>query len=404
MERELGMSAPSLAILMSHPSNLDGPLFSKIAASAPFDLTVYYLETDQIAEKVDPELGFSPNWDIPVVSGYRSMLCPRGFIRRVRFLWRECFAGAKYGLVIVPGYNRLDVALLAQYSRRQALGMRLDAVSIYPEPPCKRRLKRMALKQVLRRYAVFHPVGSLTERFLQELGVRSTQMSRFPYAADNGYLSTRAERFRREREGLLAELGIQAGTFVVLGVLKFVPRENPMELLRGFCSFRKRFPDSALILVGTGPLEGEIRECLGAMNLSEAARLVGYARYSDLPQWDGISNVFVHPAAAEPGGVSVNEAMACGLPVVASDRVGASHDLVIEGLNGFCYPSGDSEALADCLGKIASRPEQGREMGKWSQRIAHRWSHEESIASLNAMLHKIVGMSSACPASAASST
>src|SRR5438093_10178746 len=154
MERELGMSAPSLAILMSHPSNLDGPLFSKIAASAPFDLTVYYLETDQIAEKVDPELGFSPNWDIPVVSGYRSMLCPRGFIRRVRFLWRECFAGAKYGLVIVPGYNRLDVALLAQFSRRQARGMRMVAGSSYSDPPWKRRLSRMAPQQVHRRQAV----------------------------------------------------------------------------------------------------------------------------------------------------------------------------------------------------------------------------------------------------------
>jgi len=389
------MSALSLAILMSHPTNLDGPLFSKVAASAPFDLTVYYLETDQIADKVDPELGFSPNWDIPVVSGYRSMLCPRGFVRRVRFLWRECFTGAKYGLVIVPGYNRLDLALLAQFSRRQPLGMRLDTVSIYPEPPWKRRLKRMVLKQVLRRYAVFHPVGSLTERFLQELGVSSAQMFRFPYAADNEYLSTRADRFRRERKGLLPELGIQAGTFVVLGVLKFVPRENPMELLRGFSSFHKRFPNSALILVGTGPLEGEIRECLRTTKLSEATRLVGYAPYSELPKWYGISNVFVHPAAREPWGVSVNEAMACGLPVVASDRVGASHDLVIDGLNGFCYPSGDPDALADCLEKIASRPEQGREMGKWSESVAHRWSYEGSIASLNAMLHKIAGMTSA---------
>ena len=391
------MSVLSLAILMSDPSNLDGPLFSKIAASAPFDLTVYYLQTDQIAQKVDPELGFSPNWDIPVVSGYRSILCPRGFIRRMHFLWRECFAASKYGLVIVPGYNRLDVALLAQFSRRQPLGMRLDTVSIYPEPPWKRRLKRMVLKQVLRRYAVFHPVGSLTERFLRELGVSSAQMFRFPYAADNGYLSARAERFRKEKDGLLAALGIQAGTFVVLGVLKFVPRENPMELLRGFCSFRKKFPDSALILVGTGPLEGEIRECLATMRLSEAARLVGYARYSELPKWYGISNVFVHPAAREPWGVSVNEAMACGLPVVASDTVGSSHDLVIEGLNGYRYPSGDSEALANCLERIASRPEQGREMGQCSERIAHRWSHEGSIASLSAILHKIAGMSSDRP-------
>src|SRR5947208_16967543 len=97
---------------MSDPSNLDGPLFSKIAASAPFDLTVYYLQTDQIAQKVDPELGFSPNWDIPVVSGYRSILCPRVFIRRVRFLWRECFAGSKCWYVILPCCYRLTLALL----------------------------------------------------------------------------------------------------------------------------------------------------------------------------------------------------------------------------------------------------------------------------------------------------
>jgi glycosyltransferase involved in cell wall biosynthesis len=353
------------------------------------DLTVYYLVTDRIADKADNELGFSPNWDTPVTEGYRRVACPPEFVRRVRFLWRECLVDGDYDLVIVPGYARLDTNLLALAPRRRALGMRLDTAPIYAEPAWKAWFKRIVLRQFFRRFATFHPVGSLTEGFLETLGVSASKMFRFPYAADNAYLAERANQFRHEREGILSDLRISSGSFVVLGVLKFVPRENPMELLRGFHLFHEEFPDSALILVGAGPLQRELNAYIAAGKLANSVRLVGYAKYSDLPKWYAISNVFVHPAIWECWGVSVNEAMACGLPVVASSSVGSSYDLIQDGANGYQYRSGDVKALAGCLTRIASRPDRGGELGECSQRLIKAWDFEATMRSLESALRKV---------------
>jgi glycosyltransferase involved in cell wall biosynthesis len=379
----------SLAVLQTHPTQFDGPLFREIARTGAIDLTVYYLDTDQVSLQVDPELGFSPNWDIPVVSGYRLVRCPQGLSQRLRFLRRECFSANKYELVIVPGWGRPELDLLALLFRRQPLGVRLDTAMIYPELRAKAHLKRALLKRLFRRYSVFHPVGSLSEAFLRTVGMGQDRIFRFPYAVDNEYFRATSGAFRKRRDGLLQDQGISPQHFVVLGVLKFIPRENPMELLRGFHSFHRRFPDSALILVGAGPLEKDLRSYVSTSGLSKIVRLVGYARYGELPKWYGISNVFVHPSANECWGVSVNEAMACGLPVVASSLVGSSYDLIKEGVNGYQYPSEDAQALADCLARIASRPDRGWQLGESSARLIQAWDFRATIRSLESALRSV---------------
>ncbi|PYU54677.1 MAG: hypothetical protein DMG55_30680 [Acidobacteria bacterium] len=374
---------------MKHPTQMDGPLFANIQRAGLFDLTVFYLATERITSMIDPELGYSPDWDIPVAEGYRCVPCPRRFLQRMSFLYHDCLASEKYDLVIIPGYARLDTNLLALAPHRQALGMRLDTAPIYPEPRWKSWCKGMVLRRFFHRFAAFHPVGSLAEQFLKGLKVSPSKIFRYPYAVDNAYLAERARHFVKGREQWLQALGIQSKAFVVLGVLKFVPRENPMELLKGFHLFHESFPDSALILVGAGPLQKAMEAHLTESKLDGAVRLVGYAKYSELPKWYAISNVFVHPAKKESWGVSVNEAMACGLPVVASSSVGSSYDLVHEGVNGYQYLTGDIKALADCLARIASRADRGRELGERSRHLINAWDFEATMKSLESALHMI---------------
>jgi len=375
-----------LAVVQNHPSQLDGALFQKIAQTSDFDLTVYYLDTGEVSKHVDPELGFSPNWDVAVTSGYCAVSCPRGFLRRLRFLRRECFSAAKYDLVIAPGYARIDLALLAFLFRSQPLGMRLDTAAIYPESYIKARVKSVVLKYLFRRYSVFHPVGSLTERFLESMGISRGRMFRFPYAADNDYLHVRSQAFRLQRDEIRRAQGIPPRQFVALGVLKFIPRENPLELLGGFRTFHATSPNSMLILVGTGPLEQEIKGYVSAHALGDSVRLVGYGKYSELPKWYAVSDVFVHPATQECWGVSVNEAMACGLPVIASSGVGSSYDLIENGKNGYQYATGDEEALACCLKRIASLADRGRRLGEYSAQLIRAWDFQATIASLKCAL------------------
>jgi glycosyltransferase involved in cell wall biosynthesis len=133
-------------------------------------------------------------------------------------------------------------------------------------------------------------------------------------------------------------------------------------------------------IVGDGPerpsLEARARR-IGAGRI----RLPGSVATADLPAIYGAADVFVLPSDHEPWGAVVGEAMACGLPVVVSDHVGAGADLVRTGETGETFPRGEVAALADALDRLLSDAGRRQRMGRRSAiRIAES-SHDACIDS-----------------------
>jgi glycosyltransferase involved in cell wall biosynthesis len=91
------------------------------------------------------------------------------------------------------------------------------------------------------------------------------------------------------------------------------------------------------------------------------------------------ADVFALLSEREPWGVVVNEAAACGLPLVLSDRVGAAHDLLHEGENGTLVPAGDVEAAAAVLRELAADGELRRTQGERSRVLAADWGYGPSV-------------------------
>ena len=81
----------------------------------------------------------------------------------------------------------------------------------------------------------------------------------------------------------------------------------------------------------------------------------------------------------EPWGVVVNEAAACGLPLVLSDRVGAAPDLLRDGENGCLVPYADVDAAAAALSRLAADPDGRRRAGARSREIAAGWGYGPSV-------------------------
>jgi glycosyltransferase involved in cell wall biosynthesis len=101
-----------------------------------------------------------------------------------------------------------------------------------------------------------------------------------------------------------------------------------------------------------------------------------------------LSDVFVHPAPDEPWGVSVQEAMACSVPVVVAEGVGARIELVAEGKTGFVFPNGNDKVLAILLEELLLQPGQIQKMGDQSLQKArdfdYRFSATQMMAALGA--------------------
>ena len=121
--------------------------------------------------------------------------------------------------------------------------------------------------------------------------------------------------------------------------------------------------DPRLVLVAAG--EGPERSALVALARDLGVRLVltGDVEWERIVELYASADVFALLSEREPWAVVVNEAAACGLPLVLSDRVGAAHDLLRDGENGRVVPARDVAAAATALRELAGDPEPRRAQG-----------------------------------------
>src|SRR5438552_1065947 len=130
---------------------------------------------------------------------------------------------------------------------------------------------------------------------------------------------------------------------------------------------------AAVVFMGDGvlraPLESYAREhALGG------AHFIGFLNQSALPRHYAMADVFVLPSTYEPRGAVINEAMACGLPVVVTDRCGSIGDIVLAGDNAFVYPAGDADALAELMERLVVDPALRARMAQRSREIISTWT------------------------------
>lgn len=382
-------SPPLLIIVQDCETQFDGPLYAYLEQQGGLALRVYYTQTRLDSGAIlDPELGHAPRWDhLKGVRYSHAHQAARGLSDTVALA--RTIRQLRPSLVVISGYYPAGHLLLAILLKIAgvSIGLRSDNTLEHSRfTGMKGLIKRLVLPGILCLYDTWHPVGSAAEQYLHAIAHCRRPVFRFPYAPDNEWFARESEPWRARRVMERQNLGWGAGDFVVLGVLKWHPREDPLTLVRAFVAMRQTIPTARLVLIGDGTLRDEVQSALSTQR--EAVHLPGYVPYSDLPRWYGVVNVFVHPARNEPWGVSVNEAMACGLPVIASEGVGSRHDLIDVGVTGDVYPIGDVQGLARRLAALASAPERCVMMGQAARAKVAYWDYAATRRSmLDALAH-----------------
>lgn len=136
-------------------------------------------------------------------------------------------------------------------------------------------------------------------------------------------------------------------------------------LVRAFARLRREGGEVAhrarLMIVGDGPLRGEVEACAAAEGVSDQLWLTG--ERSDVPDLMRAFDCFVLPSLAEGISNTVLEAMACGLPVLAS-AAGGNPELVREAENGLLLPAADAPAWAAAMARCLAEPARAQAMGR----------------------------------------
>ncbi|MCU1265060.1 MAG: glycosyltransferase [Acidobacteria bacterium] len=362
-----------IGVVVAHPTQFEGPFFRYAARDAAHDIRIIYTDLSRKDNIYDPEISANVSWGIDLLSGYQHSWMPSS--GRMRWLRRD-IKHEKYDLLIVNGYSRSEYLLAALYARflGTPTALRLDSVLFDRASRTKQFLKKIMFRGFTHLYQHFFATSTLTIEYLQRYGIKRDRISLFSYAVDNDYFKEKSSLTPETKASLRTRYNLPGEDRIILSVTKFNEREAPWDLLKAFCDMPR--PRPVLLLVG----DGDQRSLLEQHALNHGADDVifaGYVPYPELPGLYGIATIFVHPTHYEPWGVSVQEALACGLPVIASSRVGAGYDLIEPDKNGAIYDVGNPQDLANKLIRLleSDRPDL---VVQENDRILSKWNYDSS--------------------------
>jgi glycosyltransferase involved in cell wall biosynthesis len=192
----------------------------------------------------------------------------------------------------------------------------------------------------------------------------------------------------RSREATRRELGFGPEHLVGAMVGRLHEGKGIETAIAAVPDVLSRVPHFRLLLVGSGPLEGELR---GAAAAAPAGAVVFAGTRSDVPAVMAAADLFLSASESETAGLTVLEAMAAGLPVVATG-VGGVVEAVEDGVTGILIPPRDRSALADAVVSVASSPDRGGAMGAGAREVVReRFSTERLVRRVGALYERLLG-------------
>jgi len=371
-----------LLFVVGHPTQFEAPFFAHIGRTAgPDAITVVFSESERDGTMPDPEISKVVDWGFDVRGGYASVVAPTG--AGIRWAMRYLNT-LRPSYVLVNGYHigLHRKVTIACHLLRIPVGLRIDGALFATRPRWKQIAKRLIYPFLSKVYHRIFSVGTVTDEYLERLGVPRHALARFTYAIDVDRFRLPDLERRSTRETVRRRFGIPISSTVILAVAKFSTRETPWDLLAALPAL----PSSewTVLLVGDGPDRPRIEETINAMGDSVRVIVPGYVSYPDLSGLYAAADIFVHAAKEEVWGVSVAEALAAGLPVIASDRVGSARDLVLEGVNGAIYPFGHSDRLVEWLMDVRSMIAGGRSFTDVNDHVLRGWDYDATWREIKA--------------------
>lgn len=295
-----------------------------------------------------------------------SLLC-----RRIYDGVRKKLDAIRPDAVVIPGFY--DKGALSSLMWCNEHGVPGIVVSDTTQRDFRRHFWREWVKRkVTARFSAALVGGQAQAEYLVKLGMREDRIFPGYDVVDNEYFSTRADQVRQNARRYRDEHSLPEQYFLTSN--RFIARKNLFRLATAYAEYRRQAADPwDLVMLGDGELMPLLTRHIDALGLRDHILLPGFRQYEELPIYYALAGCYIQASTAEPWGLTVNEAMASGLPVLVSNVCGCAKDLLREPGNGFALDPCDTANMAQKMLRISDAGCDREAMGRMSRQIISQW-------------------------------
>lgn len=298
------------------------------------------------------------------------------------YFHRNAFALARYvrrtvqevrpAMVVMHGHNDFTRLMLMHGLRRAGFPLvHASDANMFDErysPAPRAAVRRMYLRWILGKMDGYLPMGTGGRAFYRYFGRGDRPAFAFPYEPDYGLIQSEdapgLAEFRRAHS-----LDPERRRFLYSG--RLVGIKNVDLLVSAFIEVADELPDWDLVIAGDGPMRAKI-VALVPPRLGHRVLFLGFQQMECLRHAYKACDVLVHLSVREPWALVINEAVASGMAVIASNVTGAAIDLVRNGVNGYLVTTGSKDETVSAMRRIA-RPGQVERMRSRSGDVLADW-------------------------------
>lgn len=252
--------------------------------------------------------------------------------------------------------KKYDLVLAYDYHIKNAIRLEIDCIK--NKVPYIMNLdgafiRKNFIKNIIKRYLVTHAAGYFASgnhaaEYFKYFGADENKIYYHPFTSLHADEVLKEPLSETEKTRYKKKLGVDKSK-MVLTIGQFIHRKGFDVLLE---AWNKEMDEScSLVIVGGGEEENQYRQYIADHNLKNV-QLVGFKQKEEIFEYYKAADLFVLPTREDIWGLVINEAMACGLPVISTNMCLGAVELIENGINGYIVPVNNSNELTEAMKKL----------------------------------------------------
>lgn len=344
---------PKVALAVSHPIQHFCPMYANWAKSERFEFKVFFMSALGYKAYADKNFGKTIAWDNLRLEEFDHYFKTEEAIKVSKKesageLLKE-LANYNPDAVVSYGYAQKFQREVKSWVNRQnkKLYYISDSELHNEELAIKRSLKSKWLKLYFKTVDRFLTVGSANEFYYRKNGAAPFQLTRMNFSIDLEQYETVYKQKEEHRKKIREKHQLNEDEFVCSVVGKLVSWKSQDHIIEALKKIDS--PDHEKItcfIIGTGPESEKFQELAKSLKHHQVI-FTGFVNPTELSSYYAASDIYLHPAHHEPHSLAISEAIYLGVPAIISSTCGSygPYDDVMDGYNGFVYPTGNFDAM-----------------------------------------------------------